>query len=61
MLKTQPAKINEAPNDEVITGKATEMAVLLIEDSNNDKLTAAKTKYLDTSNSLAQNPIKTKS
>ncbi len=55
MLKTQPAKINEAPNEDVIMGKATEIAVLLIETNNNDKLTTAKTKYLDIWNSLAQN------
>jgi hypothetical protein len=47
MLKTQPAKINEAPNEDVITGKATEMAVPLIATNNNDELTTAKTRYLD--------------
>jgi hypothetical protein len=48
MLKTQPAKTSEASKDEVMTGKATAMAVPLIADSNNDRLTATKTRYLDT-------------
>ena len=56
MLKTQPAKTNEASNDEVITGKATEMAVLPIAFNNIDKLTIAKIKYLDMSNSLSRIP-----
>jgi hypothetical protein len=47
-IKTHPAKTNEVPKDEVITGKATAMAVPLIADSNNDRLTVTKTRYLDT-------------
>ena len=48
ILKTQPDNTNEASNEEVSTGKATDIAVPLIAESSNERLTATKMKYLDT-------------
>jgi len=47
ILRTHPAKINEALNDDIMVGKATAIAVPLIADSNNAILAVAKTRYLD--------------
>jgi hypothetical protein len=53
-LKIHPASISEALKSCVITGKATETLVPLIDTSKKDRLPIAKTIYRDISNSLAQ-------
>jgi hypothetical protein len=47
-LRTQPAKISETLNDEVMIGKATETVVPLMATSRNDRLVTPKTIYFVT-------------
>jgi hypothetical protein len=43
-----PVTINETLNDAVITGKATDTDVALMDDRISEMLTVTKTRYLDT-------------
>jgi hypothetical protein len=52
MLRTHPAETSEALNEVMITGKATAMAVPLIDPINSARLATAKTRYLDMGNTI---------